>query len=54
MIVSKYSRCIIHFYFVATEKIVPIKESVGQDVGQGVGQGVGQEEAVFVDQLSQS
>ena len=50
MIVSKYSRCIIHFYFVATEKIVPIKESVGQDVGQGVGQ----EEAVFVDQLSQS
>lgn len=50
MIVSKYSRCIIHFYFVATEKIVPIKESVGQDVGQDVGQ----EEAVFVDQLLQS
>lgn len=50
MIVSKYSRCIIHFYFVATEKVEPIKESVGQDVGQGVGK----EEAVFVDQLSQS
>ena len=46
MIVSKYSRCIIHLYFVATEKVEPIKESVGQDVGQ--------EEAVFVDQLSQS
>ena len=32
---------------IATAKVGPEKESVGQSVGQDVGQGVGQEEAVL-------